>query len=499
MNTHQDKVGTRTHRAWGRRPVVVLAVAALGIGGLGVPGAVAASDPVPSSSMATDAYAARAGAQAPLVQVANMLRAEVERHDSKNFAGIALGDKAVDFYWRGTLPQWAKPVLARAALSAPVAVHGTTYSLAERKAAADAVIRRAAKDKTSGISGVRVPVGTNDIFVETQADLALSTARARRSTAVPVRAVKAGRQHRAARHNDARPLSGGGKMVSPWRWCTLGWPITWSAYQNQHGPSAVLTAGRCGWPDYTWRTGAGDVIGSGGLENVAHDILAVDSLQVSNRMYDGLDVDFPTGQFFKTIVGWDRIYPGEMLCTSGAETGALCDLRNSADFSYSYTDEWDFLYTDMILATRLNGGLGAQEGDSGGPVFALAGDSPRIVDAFQGHVQQGQVQACGVISTFREHSDVAYQDFHTVFRDYAAVPMTNVSLRSALGGRCVDADLGTILVNGNRAQLWDCNAEQQQQMVWNHFDDRSVRNRRNGKCLDADLNRINSNGAVVQF
>lgn len=150
----------------------------------------------------------------------------------------------------------------------------------------------------------------------------------------------------------------------------------------------------------------------------------------------------------------------------------MCGLRVSASFNdFQRTCCGDRpQFSDLIRATRENNGVGSRPGDSGGPVFALGGDSPTIGNIHQWINQRGQVIAKGTITggTVRRNAqgeitgfgpEVWFQDFHTAYRDLGIVPMTAMNMISARNSRCVDADLNTISRNPNRAQLWDCNRQ----------------------------------------
>jgi hypothetical protein len=462
------------------------------------PGAATAA---PSDNGAPDAaFVAAAVGQQPLIQAASYLTSAAEGPNGAGFGGVALGDGVVDLYWKKALPGWMADVMRRAETIAPVTVHVARYSLAERDDAAAAVVKASAANPQVRIHSVSVPVGSDDLLVETDGDVEVAKQHARKLSAVPVRSAKKNRPRFTHRRNDGAPFSGGNRISNGAGECTSGWSVSNGARRVTNGPTiAMLTAGHCGWPTQRWVTPQdGAFIGSSGTENVGHDIMTINTGWAANRMYDGGSATSPTTQYFKSVVGWDRTFPGEMLCTSGSTTGASCDLRNSNNFSYSYVSGTE-TYNDLVLATRLNNGVGSLGGDSGGPVFALAGDSPRIENIGQGLAQQGQVIAKGTISGRRGTSDVMYQDFHTSYGDFSVVPVTALNIIGLRSRRCIDADLNTINANPNRAQLWDCNNQSQQQMAWNTYDDHTIRNARNGKCLDADLNRINVNGAAVQW
>ena len=441
-----------------------------------------------------------ATSQQPLIHAASYLTYEVEARAAAGFGGVSLGRGTVDLYWKTSLPASMRSVVAHARTIAPIRVYLTTYSLSERKAAAAAVTRAAAADASSGIHSILVPVGTDDVLVQTEGDIASAQQLARDVSSIPVRSATADRPNFAHRRNDIAPFSGGNRISNGTGECTAGWSVTDGARRVTYGAIiAILTAGHCGQPQQQWVTPENRTfIGNNGGENIAHDIMTINTAWAANRIYDGGGANSPATQFFKSVVGWDRTFPGELLCTSGSTTGASCNLQNSATFDFSYVNGTE-TYTDLVLATRLNGGIGSQAGDSGGPVFALAGDSPRIPNIGQGLAQQGQVTAKGTISGRRNTSEVIYQDFHTSYRDFSAVPVTALNIINLRSRRCIDADLNTIGANPNRAQLWDCNNQPQQQLTWNTFDDRTIRNARNSKCLDADLNTIGANGTVVQW
>jgi hypothetical protein len=71
--------------------------------------------------------------------------------------------------------------------------------------------------------------------------------------------------------------------------------------------------------------------------------------------------------------------------------------------------------------------------------------------------------------------------------------------------RCLDADTNTIGVDGTKVQLWDCNGGPNQKWIWQGYGlgtgslGSPNRNSESGRCLDADVSTISVNGTRVQL
>ncbi|MFD1049471.1 hypothetical protein ACFQ1S_30025 [Kibdelosporangium lantanae] len=145
--------------------------------------------------------------------------------------------------------------------------------------------------------------------------------------------------------------------------------------------------------------------------NVAHDLLLVYS-SVQGRMWDG---DANSVTFYKGVAGSDYNFPGEMLCTSGSVSRAICNYQTGENFQFGYWgkdvyehDEW---YDDLLLAVQRDGRTAALPGDSGGPVFSLSGSNRVIAE--------------GVISGVHNENTLIFQDFLTAQRDFGINVLTD--------------------------------------------------------------------------
>lgn len=261
-------------------------------------------------------------AQKPLVQAAGSLSVAVEKRGDPNFGGIALGSKAVELYWKGEVPGWLNSELKRVRTIAPVEVKKVTRALSERREAAKAVIAAVESDPQVDVQGVSIPVGSDDIVVQSERDPEGAKAFAHKRSKISVKAVTAPKMTPTHRLHDAAPFSGGAMIgIGQQALCTAGWPVSNGANRVAQGPQqGILTARHCGAPASNWWTPGwnGSFIGNNGRENFGHDIMVINSPWVSNRMYDGGNRDQANTQFFKSVVGWVRVFPNEVLCTSGA-------------------------------------------------------------------------------------------------------------------------------------------------------------------------------------
>lgn len=92
------------------------------------------------------------------------------------------------------------------------------------------------------------------------------------------------------------------------------------------------------------------------------------------RIFDG---NVGTGEFSKPVVGRSGNFVGTMLCTSGAYSGARCNIRIIRTQQVGlYANGW--VVRDMVEAVELGGLNAAGQGDSGGPVFSLSSNPSRI-------------------------------------------------------------------------------------------------------------------------
>lgn len=439
--------------------------------------------------------------QQPLVIAANNIRAEAERGKYEGFTGVAINDVVVELYWKGKLPSVMETAVKQAQRSAAVIVKKADYSRTELSEVVRGLTEEM-KSVDSPVDSIGVPVGPGSLVATTDGDPAVAAEWVRkrlsaRASKLPVKGEREKKPAPTTRYDDTAPFAGGAAIINRDNGgrCTTAFGIT--AFGADH----LLTAGHCGRDGSPFDNGLRTrFVGNATRENVWHDIMLIRAPSW-NAMYDGkADSDGSgDGEFFKNVVGWEWPIAGQLICQSGSTSGAVCGLKNSSQFQFSYCDDSIYggreCYGDLVVAQPKSGGTGSRHGDSGGPVFTLAGD--------------GQVNAMGVVSArqevkswlgIRTTANLIYQDFATVWRDYdRAIPKSVPSVRTVFNGRCLDGDLNTINGNGTKVQLWDCNASVQQSWIRNRNGNNEFTIQFNGRCLDADLNTIGGNGTRVQL
>ena len=444
-------------------PAVALCGVALLIGGL--PVAAAAQPAAPAARPGVTAAAqARVDAQRPLVEAAERLQQAVERHRWAGFTSIVLAADAVEVYGRGT-----PPAAVRAAAEAervPVTFKPAAYSRTTLKLAEKALMAYVAKHPASDVYGVRVPADGRGLVAQSRTKPTGGLLdRLRReapddATSVALAAEQAEPPAVAERQDDRSPFAGGAELRTPGG----GTCSTAFGVRDDAGDEFMLTAGHCGNDEEVFRTGDRQEFGTAEEEHVGHDILLIRA-DTRTEIWDGGGRKrFETrGQFTKRVGDWSRnAFAGQWVCQSGKVSGAVCDLRNTDNLSFSYRSSSGEVYSDLVVAQR-TAGVAVRNGDSGGPVF-MPWDT------------EDAVTVTGVISGRNSYP-----------------------FRVALNGKCLDADANNLNVDGTRVQLWDCNGTVQQR--WAMYSDGSIRSATNGGrfCLDADTNTADRNGTVLQL
>jgi hypothetical protein len=144
----------------------------------------------------------------------------------------------------------------------------------------------------------------------------------------------------------------------------------------------MLTAAHCGTGD--WFTGgggdprSGNYIGAGTAQDHDHDatLIVTDSTPL---MWDGGSIWGERPQFTKTVHGVSSNRDGDFVCASGSFSGAVCNILVTQtglaiDFN-GYGTVFDLVRADRQDSPRQ---AASGNGDSGGPMFSLDGDSAVI-------------------------------------------------------------------------------------------------------------------------
>lgn len=336
-------------------------------------------------------------AQARVDAAADVVLDAVEATRGGGFGGIVVDParERVAVYWQGTPPP---PVVgaierARVATGVRIAVRPADHSRRELVRAARVLVagerlpreveplaelayRIAVRPQGDRIDvAVARPDGVDD------ADLTRWSRRARRAlasaVAVPVRLVvdAPAREFGRGRQNDAPPWRGGAAIVGEGR-CSTGFAVRRAGVPRRGAAVGVLTAAHChGDPQGVFRDGTGsrEVGPERGRIDERLDARVIPTDRVEPRIYSG-GVG-RASEFTRPVRGTGRNHVGDAVCTSGAATGAHCDLViENVDSFYrpAGSDSW-FRIIEATAGDR-DAGVAAGEGDSGGPVFTVTAD-----------------------------------------------------------------------------------------------------------------------------
>ncbi|PYC88422.1 hypothetical protein C7C46_00680 [Streptomyces tateyamensis] len=295
-------------------------------------------------------------------------------HDAANLSMTLL--------WHGNSPLQEQARREAATRGITVKFEQRKYSLQQLKAAIDTTWQQAraggwAGFKISYIAGVTADydgIVVNGSYTAPTANRSAAVRSLATQTGdVAVKVVAGGEATPAAatRSNDNAPFNAGGYMLSGSSTCSTGFSIGLS------GSNYTTTARHCIAEGYHDRDGT-NTYGTGKLFS-GDGAARVLTESGSSLMFDGAYND-PSG-YHKTVVGFGDVGLGTPVCTSGGNSGVHCNIVVNS-MAVSFNDGYGAVTN--ILATQQTGGqIAAIQGDSGGPVFTLAGD--------------GQVYAAGMI------------------------------------------------------------------------------------------------------
>ena len=333
-------------------------------------------------------------AQEPLMRVANRIQSEAPDTQISGLAGLALdtAHRTVDLYWHGTLPAALTTEIAEADDEGiRVAVTPAAFSRSFLDAEVDRLMAAATPSKAgarlstlsprndgsgldigvSGLAAGQAPMITND---------ASALVPGLKST-VPLH-IHADAQHYrplALRQADVPLYWAGGllRINNNNAWCSSGFAV------HDANGSYLMTAAHCGWTDYY--TGAGVRIGRTVRTTYSLDG-QIFSAASGGRVWDGTSIADTTGagQFSKRVDYASINTVNEIVCDSGAFSGAVCDIIiTNTDFTINGEVSHGILATN---AKQAGEGI-AGTGDSGGPMFTLTNNFND--DVAQGIVSSG--------------------------------------------------------------------------------------------------------------
>ncbi|MEU8267538.1 hypothetical protein AB0B89_10245 [Sphaerisporangium sp. NPDC049002] len=341
------------------------------------------ADPGHGRSVSSTRDTELARRQAPMLALADDLEAS-GRAAGTGFAGVVLDvpDGIVHLYWKGAAPKAVDAVAAKAPRGVRVRVHPAAYSADELRERADEIIR--SRGLSAGGDVHRVTPLADGSGLELGVTRAAGTA-AGNAPADPMvvnTEVESAPTPYDGRWGGASPFEGGIQIGE----CSTSFGGLMSpAGPDWVYPAKLITAAHCYSVGDQVRTGNSAtggpvVIGHVEAVNPALDsaLIAVDSGKfVTGWMWDGGVLD--GSEFTKPVVGTSAARKGSLVCSSGAWSGAHCDIKITKTDS---TLDWGTHISRAVsIGDQLQGELASGSGDSGGPVFTLTSDFSSVLAA----------------------------------------------------------------------------------------------------------------------
>jgi hypothetical protein len=303
-------------------------------------------------------------------------------------------------YWKGTPPQRVKSILANLPKGVTADVLPARYSKAELHAARAKLVsggKMVDLHVTPGgaalrITSIALAADGSGLKVGYDEDLGVgkrnlvdplsASARQGRSnsvqaltaelTGVSTKAVYQPLSKDLSRQNDSSPWFGGSAIKSSTASiCSSGFAVK---YQGSY---ALTIAYHCvGTGSNSWSTFGGTYIGNSGVPTTSSgtaigvdtDLLFPSSGVTGGYLFDGLP-DLTTA-YEKPVTGWGHNYMGDYLCTDGANSGVHCNVKiTELDTSVVGANGANRPDVDLGMQQSTSD-IAAQDGDSGGPVFA---------------------------------------------------------------------------------------------------------------------------------
>ncbi|PZG50590.1 hypothetical protein C1I98_10170 [Spongiactinospora gelatinilytica] len=297
-------------------------------------------------------------------KAAKIIRGAVEDGINSGYGSIVVSGDGVHLFWKGQTPLSLNPYLASARDHAPVEVLPADYSDAELRSQAEVIAQDIKNDLEGPVIGVRFAPDASGLILlirenANPGNLGIPSVNVEYTT------EKSAVPELTSRQADTPPFSGGHVLnnTAPGAQytCTSGFPVT------KNGQTYLLTAGHCGNVGNQFRNGT-TTVGSATQEHQSHDLLLIQAPSAGN-IYDGP----PTTNNKRAVAGWDYVYVGEYVKSSGSGSGTVPNLQVTG-YVYTLTVQDTFgvltTITDQIETVQVNGLPPATGGDSGAPIFA---------------------------------------------------------------------------------------------------------------------------------
>jgi hypothetical protein len=338
-------------------------------------------------------------------------------------------------YWKGTPPQRVKSILADLPKGVTADVLPARHSKAELNAARAKLISGGKmvdlhvtpSGAALRITSIALATDGSGLVIGYDEDLGVgkrslvdplgASARQGRSnsvqalttglTGVSTQAVYQPLSKDLSRRNDFSPWFGASAIKSSTASiCSSGFAVK---YQGSY---ALTIAYHCvGSGSSSWSTFDGTYIGNSGVPTTSSgtaigvdtDLLFPSSGVTGGYLFDGLP-DLTTS-YAKPVTGWGHNNKGDYLCTDGANSGIHCNVKIT-ELDTSVVGANGALRPDVDLAMQQStSDIAAQDGDSGGPVFAG-------VNNWTGDEARGTITANHATTTCPSSEQT-----HTLFKD----------------------------------------------------------------------------------
>lgn len=328
--------------------------------------------------------------QDPLVREANAIQKQVDdKANDAGFGGISIDvdSQSVHLKWKGEVPAPLRAMIARS--SVKVETSSSRYSLQESRRYKTKI------SKMTGVSTVTKKAGSSQLDVRVKDSTPNpEKQRIRNATPMAVSLNEAPSAHPAdcdqTSWNDCPPFRGGDHISIPVGIAVSGCTTSW-AVRESNGDIDMLTAGHCGFDsngqwnasssittggddgeigpttygDFaTYQAGSGG--GTGGMDAATitrsdHDFIP--------SFYDGAWNEYFT---WEAAGGVQSPIEGQIVCTTGAYEGTDCNSKiTDADCVWSYGQPFTSMHG--FCTEQQDGTPTVGHGDSGGPVYRIAG------------------------------------------------------------------------------------------------------------------------------
>ncbi|MDJ0386391.1 S1 family peptidase [Streptomyces sp. G-G2] len=349
--------------------------------------------------------------QAPLVEAQKKIMSAVGSEQVSSYAGSWMDapNNSLSVYWKG---EFKGPVAAAVAEigrgGVQILVKPAKFTQKQLFEAAQRV-NEDPQSKAAGVvrvmplyDGSGLEVGIEKSEARTlNSPLQSGSDRAKDVAGVDVKPASIKRVVPYYRENDSGAMFGGGVIRSSTALCSSGFSLVWPSIGKRY----LVTAKHCGAVGSSWANGQNIAIGKAeGATNDAQDGLFINVSSSGNAIWDGAGAN-QDGQFSKRVTKVSPNTPGEMVCTSGAITGAMCGIRVSGRVVGAY---------NVWVGQQVNGYVAAGQGDSGGPVFSTGNGSEAVALGIIHGGSGNQVCRSPYSGEYLCSSDIEFTDINDV-------------------------------------------------------------------------------------